>query len=132
MFGERVRERFRLVVGDRGVERNVNLQPFRAGSFGPAFQFHPCQNLAQPEPNLTALHDVGRRAGIEIEDHHGRARHVFFARERGVQFDVGEVGRPDERRQILREAILHLALVPFAPDLGGLDPARAMLGQFFS
>ena len=43
-----------------------------------------------------------------------------------MQFEIGEVRRPDQRRQILREAIIHHPIVAFAPDFGRLHPFRPM------
>ena len=94
---ECARHIFRLIKRDRGIERYINLQTFGAARFRKTFQFHFAEQLAQPKSDLTALHDVGWRARIEIKHHHGGLRDVAFARQRGVQFEIGQVRRPDER-----------------------------------
>src|SRR6266581_6474010 len=92
------------------------------------FQFHSTQQLAQPNPNLTALHDVCRRTRIQIEHHHRRTFDVVFARKRCVQLKIGEVSCPDERGQIVSETIMHDSLVALAPHLCRLYPFRSMQG----
>ena len=84
-----------LLVGDGRVQRQVNLQSLGAGGFGESFQAKLPKDLAQPQPNLAAQDNVGRRAGIEIEDQHGRLQDLLGQRERGMQLQVGEVGRPN-------------------------------------
>ncbi len=64
--------------------------------------------------------------GIEIEHHHGGTFDVVLARERSVQLEIGEVRRPNQCRQILRETIIHHAIVAFAPHFGRLHPFRSM------
>ena len=51
---------------------------------------------------------------------------VLRQRQRRVQLDVGEVGQPHERRHVVREAEVDVALVVPAPDARGLDPVRAV------
>src|SRR3712207_7573316 len=56
-----------------------------------------------------ALHDRGRRAGVQVEGQEARRLDVGGQRQRGVQLEVGEVGQPDERRQVLGEAEVDVA-----------------------
>ena len=41
-----------------------------------------------------------------------------------MQFEIGKVSCPDERRQIVRQAVVHGLLVAFAPNLRRLHPFR--------
>ncbi len=49
-------------------------------------------------------------------------------RQRGVQLQVGEVAQPHERRQVLAQAVVDLALGAPAPHGRGLDPVGAVGG----
>ena len=94
--------------------------------FSPSFQFHFASKSRSQSPTwqhctMSAGAPGSRSKTIIV----GRAT-SFFARERSVQLDVGEVRGPDQRRKILREAIMHVAIVAFAPDLRGLHPFRSM------
>ena len=81
---ERLGEGFGLLVSRRGVERHVNLQPFRAGGFRERLQAPAIEELLQPKPDLAALQDVRRRAGIEIEGDRRSAARSAGARCRNV------------------------------------------------
>ena len=52
--------------------------------------------------------------------------HLRRARQRRVQLEVGEVGQPDERRQVLAEAERDVALVAAREDVRGLHPRRGV------
>jgi hypothetical protein len=89
------------------------------------------EGLAQAARHLGALDDRGRRARVEVEgDDRGRLD-VVVERERRVQLEVGEVGEPHERRQVVAEAEVDRARVVAAPDRRRLHPvgpvARALL-----
>ncbi len=86
------------------------------------------EDLPQPDTDLGALHDIGWRAGVEIEHHHGRAADFLRQRKRRVQLDRRQVRHPDNRRQIVGQNVIDGAAVAFAPDGRGLDPVRPMGG----
>jgi len=60
----------------------------------------------------------------------GRAT-FFFSRQRGMQLQIGQVRRPHQGRQILRQAILHKTIIAFAPYLGRFDPFGAVRRAVF-
>ena len=88
---QRVSERLGQFIIGRSIQRNVDLQPFRARSFRKTLQTKVIEDFPQPQSHLAALHNVRRRSGIKIEDHHGGARNIFRQRKRRMQFDA----RPD-------------------------------------
>src|SRR5208283_368283 len=45
------------------IERHVYLQPFGTGRFRKTLQFEMLEDLAQPQPDLAALHNVGGWSG---------------------------------------------------------------------
>ena len=123
-----LRERLRLPVGHLGVERDVHLEPLRARGLGEGLETDALEELAHPEPDLAAVHDRCGRSGIEVEHHHRRPIDRGGERERGVQLEVGEVGGPDERGNVVGQAEVDVALVVAAPDRRGLHPLRAVRG----
>ena len=100
---EPVRERLGVVVGDRGVERHVELHALRARGLREALQAELGEHVAQQHRHLAALGQRGRRAGVEVEGEHGGRVGVLGQRQRGMQLQVGEVGEPDEGRQVVAE-----------------------------
>ena len=110
---------FGFAVADAGVERNVDLKALGAGGLGKAAQAQAGERVAHPEPDLAALDDVGRFAGIEIEDDARGMRHGRGAGERGMQLQRRQVGGPHQSGEVLDDAVFHPAVVAFAPDGGG-------------
>jgi hypothetical protein len=76
----------------------------------------------QMQGDLGALDDRGRCAWIEIEGQHGGPAGVGGRRQRRVQLQIGHVGEPHERGQILHEAVVDLA--PLGGDRRGAHPLR--------
>src|SRR3989442_11408688 len=91
----------------------------------------PCENIAQHQPDPAALDDRRRRSWIEIEDQGSRLWELVAERERGVHLERGEIGEPYQRGQVLRKAVVHVAVVATAPYRRGLHPVRAVLGAVF-
>ena len=124
-----VSKRLSFVIAGFGVERNIDLQALRPRGLGKTLQVEVLENRAQPDCDLAALHDVRGRAGVEIENHHSRTFNIVRERKRRMQFDGGQVSDPDQRRQIVSENVIDIALVAFAPNGRGLYPIGAMLGS---
>ena len=57
------------------------------------------------------------------------AQEISFASEkRRMQFDAGQIRDPHQRRQIVRQNVIDVAMVAFAPDRRRLHPVRPMFG----
>src|SRR5581483_360440 len=126
-----MRERFRLVVIRRSVQRNINLQALRSGGFRKALQPKMLEDGAQPHGDLCTLDHISRRTGIEIENHHGRAIDIFGQRKRWVQFERGKVGDPYQGRHVICQNVVDGSFVAVAPDRRRLNPLGTMLGRIF-
>ena len=126
--GQRVGKGFGGLVAGGRVQRNVNLQPLRAGGLGETLQAEVLKDFPQPHADLRALHDVGGWSGIEIEHHHGGTADIFCQRKRGMQFDGGQVRHPDHRAQIVGKNVVDRAPVALAPDGRGLHPVGPVRG----
>ena len=96
--GQGVGEGLGSVVAGFRIQRDVDLQSFRAGSLGKALKSETLENLTQPKRNLAALHDVGRWPWIKIENDHRWTGDLLCERERRMQFDRGEICKPHQRR----------------------------------
>src|SRR5580704_7707420 len=46
-----------------------------------------------------------------------------------MKFDAGEIRDPNKRRQIVRQNVIYVALVAFAPDRRSLYPVRTMFSR---
>ena len=115
-------ERFRFVVGYCRVEWDIDLKSLGTGSLRKALESEFGEHVADPDSDLAALHDVGGSARIEIEDYVGRPQHIGGFRERCMEFDIREIRRPNERRKVLCETVIHPLIVAGTPDLRGVDP----------
>ena len=104
-LGERARERLGLVVGRRRVERDVDLHPLRARGLRERGQAEVVEDLAQlaARPRRTRRSSAGG-PGSRSKASIVRRLDVGGQRERRVQLEVGEVGQPHERRQVVGEA----------------------------
>ena len=126
---DRLREALGLLVGGRHVERHVDLHPLRARGLREPLQPEVPEHLAQVQRHARALDDRGRRAGIEIEGEDRRRARIGRLRQRGVQLQVGEVGQPDQRRQVVGEHEVDRAPVGADRDRGRPDPVRPVAGR---
>ena len=106
VLGERLGERLRLVVGRLGVvQRHVDLHALRARGLGKRLQLRAAPSASRSS-SATSQHSTiaagapGSRSKASIV---GRSIGLG-PRQRGVQLEVGEVGHPDQRRQVLAEA----------------------------
>ena len=120
--GQAVRERLGVVVGHGGVQRHVQLHALGAGGLQVAVERELGEHVAQEHRHLAALGQAGRRAGVEVEREHGGGVGVLGQRQRGVQLQVGEVGEPDQGRQVVAEHEVDHAVA--RPDRLGLHPLR--------
>ena len=121
-LGDRVGEGLGVVIGHRGVQRDVELQAFRPRRLGKNLDLELSEQLSDPEPDTAALDDRRRGTGVEVEDHHRRDRHIARQRKVGVKLQVGEVGKPDQCRQVVADRVVDVAAVAFAPDRLRLHP----------
>ena len=69
---QRMREKFGLFKSRRRVQRDIELHPLRSGGLGKTLETEMFEDFAQPNRHLAALHDIGRRPGIQIKRHNGR------------------------------------------------------------
>src|ERR1019366_429589 len=111
------------------MQRDIDLQSLRAGCFRKTLQPEVIENLAHPEANLRALHNVRRRSRVKIKNDRGRRPNVGGERERRMQFNRRQVRDPHQRGQIVGENEIDGAVVALAPDGRGLHPVRAMHGS---
>jgi len=76
---------------------------------------------------MTALLDIRRRPGIQVESKDGGSGDGGGAVEEGVELEIGEIRGPDEGWEIVDDAIVDLLLASaLAGDGGGLDPVGAV------
>src|SRR6266566_10154202 len=87
------------------------------------------ENRAQPNCDLTALDDICWWARVKIKDHGSRTENVARQRKRRMKFDGGKIRNPDQRRQIVCENVIHVALISFAPNRCRLYPVRAVFSS---
>ena len=86
---------------------NVNLQSLRARGLWKTLQLQLGEQLANPQPHLTALHDIRRLSRVEVKATRNVGRIMSLAQgQAGVKLQVGQVRGPYECRHILRQAIL--------------------------
>lgn len=123
-LGHRASEGLGDFVSSGRVEGDVNLQTFRPGSFGEAFEFESVELRFEPLRDLGALENVGRWPGVEIENDHRRTFDILSFGEKGMKFEVSEVRSPDNGRQIVGHAIMNLGIMTLGPDSRGLYPFR--------
>ena len=119
---ERVGERLGavVVVDLAGSAARRPGSPWSRTSWGstPGRARRACRAAAAP-PRSTR--SPRRRPGIEVEDHHGRALDARDLRQRRVQLEVGQVGEPDQRRQVVADAEVDRLAATAAP----CAPSRA-------
>ena len=133
MLGESARQIFGLIESGRRIQRHINLQTLSSRSFWPTLSISSClinsrsQSPTWQHCTMSAGAPGSRSKTIMV----GRATSFFFAK-RSVQLEIGEIRGPDQRRQILRETIMHVRLIAFTPNLRRLHPFRPMRsGNFF-
>src|SRR5689334_10614629 len=114
-----------LVVSDCGIQGHVYLEPFGARRLWKRLHPETGKDLSYPESHLTAVNDVGRGARIEIESDHRWPLHIGSLRKRGVQLQVSKISQPYECWKIRNDAVIHVTIVAFAPDLRRLHPLGA-------
>src|SRR5712691_3964131 len=85
------------------------------------------ENVAQHQAHPAALDDGRRRSRVEIEDKRPWLGQLRGERQRGVEFQRRDLGEPHQRRQVLAQAVIHVAVVPAAPHGRRLHPRRAVL-----
>jgi hypothetical protein len=115
-------------AGDRGVE----LQALAAGGLGQRREALGLQQRPQVLGYPAAVHDVGRGARIQVEDQQVGTAQTGHPPLRHVQLQAGQVGRPDQRGQIIDHQVGDRgAPAPRAVrgDGRGADPVRTVLGD---
>ena len=110
MARKRLREQLGavVVVDVVDIERHVHLDALRARGLREALEADLLERVAQYVRHLAALGKAGGRTGIEVEGHDRRPVDVVYERERGVELEIGEVGQPDQRRQVVADAVVDL------------------------
>ena len=95
-----------VVVHAVGVQRHVDLDALRARGLREALEAELRERVAQraAPPRSTRRAPAGAR--VEVEGHHRRPLDLGDLRQRRVQLEVGEVRQPDERRQVVADAVL--------------------------
>src|SRR5262249_36970339 len=86
------------------------------------------ENATYPQTDLAALHDIRWLTRIEIENDERRSKDLLAQRQTCMKFKVCQVGCPDERRQVLCQAVGHPLVVAGTADWGHLHPLRTMFG----
>ena len=124
--GQRLGQGLGLVVGGLAVQRRVDLHALRARGLGKALEPQLVEQLAQEQRHLAALHDPRRLAGVEVEGQRGRVLDRRRLRQRGVQLEVGQVGQPDQRGQVVAQA--EVDRLAADRDRGRLDPLGPVRG----
>ena len=124
-----------FLVGRRRVQRHINLRiPFRAlktsagrKSGGPRLIEH----FLEPKGDLGALNGMGGRTRIEIENDLRWPVDVRRIGEEGVKFQIAQIGRPNERGEIINQAKLNIARLVMPGDSAGFDKGRFRFGTLF-
>ena len=120
------------LLGGHAGDRGVQLQALAAGGLGQRREALGLEQRPQVLRHPAAVHDVGRRARIQVEDEQVGLAEPGHPPLRHVQFQAGQVGRPDERGQVVHDEVGHrgaAAARAVRGNLGGADPVRAVLGD---
>jgi hypothetical protein len=120
------------LLGGHAGDRGVQLQALAAGGLGQRREALGLQQRPQVLRHPAAVHDVGWRAGIQVEDQQVGPTELGHPPLRHVQLQAGQVGRPDERGQVVHHEVGYrgaAAARAVRGDLGGADPARAVFGD---
>src|SRR5204862_358505 len=80
-------------VRRRRVEREVDLDPFRAGNFWKRFQMQLRQDVSKEEQDVDAFPEARAFPGIEIENHVSRPIQTRNAMEKRMQLERGDARR---------------------------------------
>jgi hypothetical protein len=106
-FGDRAGEGLGGVVGDRDVERRVNLNAFGARNFCETFEMEFCECFLEEKGDFGALENVRAFARIEIENEVRGCVDFWNAMEEGMKFKRGGIGSPGERGGVVDQYILN-------------------------
>jgi hypothetical protein len=117
-----------LLVGDLGVEGEINLHALPTGYLREPLDPERPEELSDPQCNLAALDQSRRRSRIEVEDEDGWLLHSRRLRQRGMELEGGELCHPGQRRPVLAQAEVDLARAPVDVDRRRLHPFGAVLG----
>ena len=115
-------------AGDRGVQ----LQALPAGGLGQRGETRGSEQRPQRLGHPAAVDDVRGLPRVEVEDQQVGAADVGHPPHRDVQLQAGQVGRPDERGQVVHHQVGdHGAAGPGTGrvDPGGADPVGPVLGD---
>ncbi len=131
-LGQRLRPRAGL-LGRQAADRRVQLQALAARGLGQRPQALVLEQRAEFLRHPAAVHHRGRQPGVEVEDEQirfpaGKPPH------RDVQLEAGQVGRPDQRRQVIDDQVADRGARlprPRAARLHvlGTDPVRPVGGR---
>ena len=122
----------------RLLDRDVELHALRPGGLRPRLEPVGVEEVAQQEGDLAARHEVGRRAGIEVDDEQVGLADPAARTDLplgDVQLEGGEVGQPDEGGEPVDDDVLDLLGAAGASRRGDLDrthPRGVPRGAFFS
>jgi hypothetical protein len=120
------------LIGGHAGDPCVQLQPLPARRLGQRREALGLQQRPQPLRHPAAVHDVGGRPGIQVEHQQVRPPDVGHPPLRDVQLEAGQVGRPDQRGQVVHHQVGHVAAAPSRArrrEPGGADPVRAVGGD---
>ena len=85
------------------VQRHVHLDAPWSPTSSRSSRGRSGERLAEQEPPRSTR-PGGAGARIEVEGHHRRPVDLGHLRQRGMQLEIGQVGEPDERRQVVADA----------------------------
>jgi hypothetical protein len=121
------------LLGGHAGDRGVQLQALAARGLGQRREALGLQQRPQVLGHPAAVHDVGRRTGVQVEDQQVGLAEFGHPPLRYVQFQAGQVGGPNERGQVVHHQVGHRAGAPsaraFRGDPGGADPVRPVFGD---
>ena len=120
------------LLGGHPGDRRVELQALAARGLGQRREAVRLQQRPQGLGHPAAVRDVRRGARVEVEDQQVGLADVGHPPHRDVQLEAGQVGRPDQRGQVVDDQVGDGAAArPGAVrlDRGGADPVRAVRGD---
>src|SRR5215472_8094313 len=117
------------VIAQISIQRNINLQPFRARYLYERFQSQAREHLADKHRHMSAPQNVCAFSRIEIEHNLRGNTGVRYAMEEGMQLQTGQVGEPDQSGQVVDENVSDRAPVTMPRHRKTLHPLRRETGR---
>src|SRR5207247_2279718 len=101
-----------------------------AGDFRECLECVRTQRVPRKEGDLAAFREAGAFARVEVQYHGGWPLQVWGARQECMELEVACVGKPEEAREVVGDAVLHHGAARLAVHGRGGEPRRAVRWAF--